>query len=71
MRDAATVETPSKNSGGFQLVYREEVIRCPAGTSTRQPSPDRTERQFAIQICTLIARASQAAYWVYKLWELN
>ncbi|MFF8286917.1 hypothetical protein ACF06W_29955 [Streptomyces albus] len=33
--------------------------------------PDRTKRQFVIQICTLIARASQAAYWVYKLWELN
>ncbi|MDT0425390.1 hypothetical protein [Streptomyces evansiae] len=33
--------------------------------------PGRTKRQFAIQMCILIARASQAAYWVYKLWELN
>ncbi|MFG3215779.1 MULTISPECIES: hypothetical protein [Streptomyces] len=32
--------------------------------------PDRTKRQSAVQICILIARASQAAYWVYKLWQL-
>ncbi|MFE2936404.1 hypothetical protein ACFU6R_26735 [Streptomyces sp. NPDC057499] len=33
--------------------------------------PDRTKRQSAVQICILIARASQAAYWVYKLWQLH
>jgi hypothetical protein len=30
----------------------------------------RTKSQVAMQALTLIARASQAAYWVYKLWEL-
>ncbi|MEU5306029.1 hypothetical protein ACH4YO_39595 [Streptomyces noursei] len=37
----------------------------------KETRPDRTKRQLAVQAFTLIARASQAAYWVYKLlWEL-
>ncbi|MGD6757262.1 hypothetical protein [Streptomyces sp. BH105] len=35
-----------------------------------ETKPDRTKRQLAVQVCTLIARASQAAYWVFKLWQL-
>jgi hypothetical protein len=71
MQDPATVETPLQE-------FRWISAGLPGGGDSvsgrnldEEPKPDRTKRQFAIQICTLIARASQAAYWVYKLWELN
>ncbi|MFF9560710.1 hypothetical protein ACF1DY_33460 [Streptomyces albus] len=35
-----------------------------------EAKPGRTKRQLAVEVCILIARASQAAYWVYKLWQL-
>jgi hypothetical protein len=35
-----------------------------------ETKPDRTKRQLAVEVCILIARVSQAAYWVYKLWQL-
>ncbi|MEU9286483.1 hypothetical protein AB0D57_17610 [Streptomyces sp. NPDC048275] len=35
-----------------------------------ESKPVRTKSQLAVQALTLIARASQAVYWVYKLWQL-
>ncbi|WP_326673469.1 hypothetical protein [Streptomyces canus] len=38
--------------------------------SPEESKPVRTKSQRALQVLTLIARASQAVYWVHKLWEL-
>ncbi|MFD8931261.1 hypothetical protein [Streptomyces mirabilis] len=37
---------------------------------TEESKPVRTKSQRAVQALTLVARASQAVYWVYKLWQL-
>ncbi|MFF3720534.1 hypothetical protein [Streptomyces prasinus] len=35
-----------------------------------ESKPVRTKSQIVAEVLTLIARASQAVYWVYKLWQL-
>ncbi|WP_329468684.1 hypothetical protein [Streptomyces sp. NBC_01431] len=35
-----------------------------------EAKPGLSKRELAVQTFMLIARASQAAYWMYKLWKL-